>query len=336
MTDRLTELRSKWMQASKSGAAHRAWRAVALSIIAPVRLFAAVRDQDNRISILVETPVQHAPKHRIRFQAEGISVVDDRSIEEGLFRLAVTLERPDLGDIFEVLVIDLTSIAAAAPCAHLGIQHTVRRLEAWQACLRARRRGLEREEQTGLLGELAVLELLGNDIGLAEAIAAWTGPLGGIHDFHARGTAVEVKTAIGISHNIQIVRLDQLDVEGLRQLVLARVRFHEGPEGATLQELINVLRKKIEAECPASVQEFAEKLLRTGYLDADAEFYASTRTVLTDIHAFGVGNEFPRLVRATVPSAIMEATYSLDERQLTPFRMGNTEFRTAVRQMGGA
>src|SRR6516162_7171497 len=191
MTDGLTELRSKWAQASESGMAQRAWRAVALSITAPVRLFAAVRDQDDRISILVETPVQHAPKHRIRFQAEGISVVDDRSIEEGLFRLAVTLERPDLRDIFEVLVVDLISVAAVAPSADLGIQHTVRRLEAWQACLRARRRGLEREAQTGLFGELAVLDMLANDIGLPDAISAWSGPADGIHDFQAQGIAVE-------------------------------------------------------------------------------------------------------------------------------------------------
>jgi Putative PD-(D/E)XK family member, (DUF4420) len=334
MTDGLAELRGKWAQASESDMAHRAWRAVALSIIAPVRLFAAVRDNDNRISILVETPVQHAPKHRIRFQAEGISVVDDRSIEEGLFRLAVTLERPDLRDIFEVLVVDLISVAAVAPSADLGIQHTVRRLEAWQACLRARRRGLEREAQTGLFGELAVLDMLANDIGLPDAVSAWSGPADGIHDFQAQGIAVEVKTAIGISHLIRIARLDQLDAEGLRQLVLTRVRFREGPDGVTLPELINVLRRKIDAECPALAQVFAEKLLRTGYLDADAEFY-STRAELTDITAFGVSNEFPRLVRGTVPSAVMEATYSLDERQLAPFRMENTEFRAAVRQMGG-
>ena len=132
----------------------------------------------------------------------------------------MTLERPDLRDIFEVLVVDLISVAAAAPSADLGIQHTVRRLEAWQACLRARRRGLEREAQTGLFGELAVLDMLANDIGLPDAISAWSGPADGIHDFQARGIAVEVKTAIGISHLIRIARLDQLDAEGLRQLVL--------------------------------------------------------------------------------------------------------------------
>jgi hypothetical protein len=336
MTDQLTELRAKWTQALASGAAHRAWRAVALATVAPVRLFAAVRDQDDRISILVETTLQHAPKHRTRFQAEGISVIDDRSVDEGLLRLAVTLERTDLQDIFEVLVIDLISVTADAPSAAFAIQQTIRRLEAWQVCLRARRRGLEREEQIGLLGELAVLDLLAEEIGLARATAAWYGPLGGIHDFQAGGVAVEVKTAVGISHHIRISSLDQLDPEGLGHLILARVRFHEGPEGITLPEMISTLRKKIDEEHPASAQEFSEKLLRTGYLDADAEFYASTRAVLVDIRAFAVSGEFPRLIRAIVPAGIVEVAYSLDERQLTPFRMENDDFHAAARQMSGA
>lgn len=336
MTDQLTELRTKWAQALASGTSHRAWRAVALGTVAPVRFFAAVRDRDSRISILVETALQHAPRHRCRFQAEGISVIDDRSVEEGLLRLAVTLERTDLQDIFEVLVVDLISVAAAAPSAGLAIQQIIRRLEAWQVCLRARRRGLEREEQTGLLGELAVLDLLAEETGLACAIAAWSGPLGGIHDFQAAGVAVEVKTAVGISHHIRISHLDQLDSEGLGRLILARVRFHEGPEGVTLPEMINALRKKIDDGYPASAQEFSEKLLRTGYLDADAECYASTRAVLVDIYAFTVSGEFPRLIRATVPAGIVEAAYSLDERQLTPFRMEHDDFHAAVRQMSGA
>jgi len=335
MTDQLTELRTKWVQALASGISHRAWRAVALETVAPVRLFAAVRDQDDRISVLVETGLQHAPRHRIRFQAEGISVVDERSVEESLLRLAVILERTDLQDIFEVLAVDLISVAADAPSAGLAIHQIVRRLEAWQVCLRARRRGLEREEQTGLLGELAMLDFLADETGLACAVAAWCGPLGGIHDFQAAGVAVEVKTTGGISHHIRVSHLDQLDSEGLGRLILARVRFHEGPEGITLPEMISALRKKVNDGHPASMQEFSEKLLRAGYLDADAEYYASTRAVLVDIYAFTVSGEFPRLNRATVPAGIVEAVYSLDERQLTPFRMENDNFHAAVRQMSG-
>jgi hypothetical protein len=84
----------------------REWRAVALSRASPVKLLAGIRSRDGRISVLIETALQQAPRHRIRFQAEGISLIDERSAAEGLLRLAVTLERADFRDIYEIVVLD--------------------------------------------------------------------------------------------------------------------------------------------------------------------------------------------------------------------------------------
>ena len=71
MNDLLAELRSKWDQALSSGAGGHEWRGLALGTISPVRLLADIRDRDNRIGILVETDLQHGPKHRVRLRAEG-------------------------------------------------------------------------------------------------------------------------------------------------------------------------------------------------------------------------------------------------------------------------
>jgi len=147
MSELLAELRAKWDEALASGTSHRQWRAIGLSTVSPVKLLAGIRDRDGRISILIETALRYAPKQRVRFQAEGISLFDERSSAEGLLRLAVTLERADLHDIFEVLVLDLLSVASSAPSPDLAIQQTIRRLEAWQVCLHVRRRGLAREEK---------------------------------------------------------------------------------------------------------------------------------------------------------------------------------------------
>ena len=40
------------------------------------------------------------------------------------------------------------------------------------------------------------------------------------------------------------------------------------------------------------------------------------RTTLREIHGFRVTEAFPRLARDSLPPAIIEASYSLDERQL--------------------
>jgi hypothetical protein len=329
----LSELRLKWEEALASGAAGREWRAVALTVLSPVKLLAGIRDRDGRISLLVETSVQRAPKHKVRFEAEGISLVDERWADEGLVRIAVTLERSDLRDIFEVLVVDLISVATRSLSAEEAIHHLVHRVEAWQACLRARRRGLTREEQAGLLGELSVLELTAAEIGMPGAIAAWRGPLAGLHDFESAGIGIEVKAAIGASHHIRISRLDQLDTEGLGTLVLARARFQEAPEGRTLPEVIDALRKGVMERFPNATADFADKLMRTGYLDTDAEFYSLTRTVLQNVRAFAVSAGFPRLIGATVPAAIVEAAYSLDERQLSTFEIGEQDLRELLRRM---
>jgi hypothetical protein len=298
MSQLLAELRARWTEALASGTSYREWRAIALSTTAPVKLLAGVRDRDGRISILIETGLRHAPKHRMRFQAEGISLYDERSAAEGLLRLALTLERADLRDVFEVLVVDLISVVSTSPSPEVTVQQTIRRLEAWQACLHARRRGLEREEVVGLLGELAVMELVGEQIGFAGAISAWSGPADGIHDFQSLGIAVELKATVGLSHHLRISRLDQLDSTGLRALVLLRARFHEAPDGLTLPEVIGGLRAKVDRCSPAAAGDLKDKLMRVGYLDADADIYGSMRVKLHEVQGFRVSDGFPRLYPA--------------------------------------
>jgi hypothetical protein len=255
---------------SASSAARHQWRAVALAVACSVKLLAGVRDRDGRLSLLLETPVGNAPKHRVRFQAEGISLIDERWADERLLRLAVTLERADLLDIFEILAVDLVSVAQGAAAPEAAVREVIRRLEAWQACLRARQRGLTKEEQAGLLGELAVIELGATQGGGPSAVSCWRGPLDGIHDFEGAGVAVEVK------------------------------------------------------------------LMRAGYLHTDQGLYGFTRTMLGDLHAYAVREGFPRLTGALVPTAIVDAAYAIDERQLTSFRLPQDEFLAALRQMGGA
>src|ERR1700724_1059350 len=99
MSDLLAELRRKWEQALACGAGGRQWRAVALATAAPVKLLAGIRDRDGRISVLVEAPVEHAPKHRLRFQADGLSLIDEGWPAEGPVGLRVTGVQAGLREI---------------------------------------------------------------------------------------------------------------------------------------------------------------------------------------------------------------------------------------------
>jgi Putative PD-(D/E)XK family member, (DUF4420) len=199
-----------------------------------------------------------------------------------------------------------------------AIGAVTRRLEAWQACLRSGRRGLTPEEQIGLFGELAVLEMLGQKIGYSKAISAWGGPLDKVHDFTAHGIALEVKCVNGIGNHVRISTLNQLETEGLRLLLVVRVRLREDPTGRTLGDFVSQIRVRL-AETSNAGPDFDERLLRLGYLETDNFLYENTRFSQESFCAYEVTQEFPRLTNSSIPAGIIDGSYVLDERTLRPF-----------------
>lgn len=333
MIDLKTELDEKWEEARRSPKGGHEWRGMALSTRAPVRLLAGIREQDDRIALLLEAPVATAPSTRIRFRADGLSVSDERNSEEELFRLAIVLERDELRDVFEVLVIDIINTISSCETPLAAVISVGRRLDAWQTCLRSGRRGLSREEQIGLAGELIVLQQLGEEIGISDALEAWQGPLGGIHDFSRAGIAIEVKSVSGIGNLIHISRLDQLESKGLSSLIMARPRFRESSEGLHLSGMILEMRERIRESEPGKVSSFDEQLLRVGYLDADAAQYTTGRLVLDDIRGYRIQGTFPRFTHSTIPVGIIDGSYTIDERAITAFRMESVQLRAEMKLM---
>lgn len=209
MINLIEELNTKWGEAAHAARSGHEWRGVALSIPSPVRLLAGVREPDERITLLVEGPMSAAPAERLRFETQGLSLTEQRRPSEGVFRLAATLERSDLKDVFEALCADLVLVVSVASTAISAFAALTKRLEAWQVCLRVRKGALSREEQIGLLGELAILKIFAEVVGYSIAVSSWKGPVDGIHDFVAGGTAVEVKSVLGIGMHLHISHFDR-------------------------------------------------------------------------------------------------------------------------------
>lgn len=327
------ELRSKWQAAAETGSAGTEWRAIALSLTAPVKLLAGIREPDARIALLLETPLSAAPRTILRTQSEAVSLTDQRRQEEGLMRLAITLERDESTDVFEVLASDLAEVASSAASPQSAIATTLRRLEAWQACLRSHQRGLSREEQIGILGELAILRLVAEELGFSQAVASWKGPLDAIHDFNHAGTALEVKTVLGAGSHIRISKLNQLETEGLNRLLLIRPRFRESPNAPTLVDVIASLRCELIQQAPEVRSDFDELLIRAGVRDTGTDADELLHVELESISAYEVRDEFPRLTFGNIPVGIVDGTYVIDERAAASFSMNQTELRTIVRAM---
>ena len=334
MIDIRGELIEKWARVSASEPSGHEWRALALSAAAPLRLMAGVREPDNRIALILEAPLAEAPKEPIHFTANGLSVTDQRRHEEDVFRVAIVLERSEVRDVFEVLATDIVNVVILSLATNNAVRATIRRLEAWQACLRSGRRGLTLEEQIGLFGELTVLELLGTKMGYSAAVAAWGGPLDNVHDFSAHGVAFEVKCSTGVGNRIRISSLNQLETEGLAQLLLIKLRLREDPKGKTLSDLVSQTRARL-VEPSTADPDFEERLLRLGYVVADNFLYENTRFLQESFRIYEVKQGFPRLMNSSIPAGIIEGTYVLDEQALLPFRRETGLFESAVKKMLG-
>ena len=329
------ELRSKWRQAGEANKAGFEWRAVLLSRPATVRILAAVREPDERTAVLFETTLENAPARTLRLRAEGISLLDQRRPEEKIFRLAITLEQETLRDVFEVLTRDIIEAACAANAPVTALSSVIRRLEAWQACLRARRQRLSQEQQVGLMGELAVYRMIAEELGHAIAIDAWQGPLDAIHDFSRGGSALEVKSSLGVKSRLSISHLDQLETEGLNFLMIARMRFREGPDGLTLKAMVRDIRSVLDRDAPQMRCEFDDRVLRAGFVDTERDEGDEICAVLEDVCAYDVRESFPRLIARSVPAGIVDASYSIDERSIVAFRAAESHMRIFIAGMKG-
>lgn len=334
MTSIRDELASKWAEATNADPSDREWRAVALSVPATVRLLAGVREPDERIALLIEAPLSAAPSTLLRISAEGVSLSDRRDTAQGVLRVAVALEREPLRDVFEVLAADLVEVVRQAANPAQAVALSVSRLEAWQAFLRSGRRGLSREEQIGLLGELTILELLAAEIGYEAAVEAWFGPLDGIHDFSRSGIGIEVKAVAGGGNLVRISRLDQLDRRGLSTLLVARPRFQEAPGGRTVLTAVREMREALDRSAAGARPAFDDRLLRAGLVVVDRQASPLCSLILQDLYGFEVREEFPRLTGLSVPPEVVDASYSLDERLLGNFLIGTDGLSRFFRMMG--
>lgn len=166
---------------------------------------------------------------------------------------------------------------------------------------------LSREEETGLFGELLVLELLTDTIGFEAAVAAWRGPLSEEHDFDLRRYDVEVKTTISERRRHRIATMTQLVPRPNRRLVVASIQITEaGTSGQTLGDLVTAILDR--ASLSESIPRFDE-LLREAGCDRDEIGKYSNRFALRSRPAnFNVDGNFP----AVNPSRLVAAGISLE------------------------
>lgn len=310
-----------WASLLAGPAGEREWRALRIETGHPLDVFAAVREQDMTRGVLFECPISSAPAWRLRFDSEGLRLFDDRAGRAGSRRIALALERADLESVFLVIAEDLVASSRAAGDVVEAVAALGARLTAWQTCLKLRREGFGHERMLGLYGELVLLERLASIVGLDRAIAAWSGPERGLHDFEAVGIALEVKTSLGARGPVRVGSLDQLDASGLKTLALCRVVVVPDDGGIDLSTLVSSVRSAAAAKGQSVRRALDQRLLMSGYIDPEAGAVPSDRLTVSEVEAYYVRGDFPRLTREAVGTAILAAEYTLDVTTAADYRL---------------
>lgn len=318
-----SDLVEAWQTLLAGDPGSREWRALRFEVGHPLDVFAAIRERDGTRGILFECPIASAPAWRLRFDSEGMRLLDDREGRDGVLRIALTLERADLESVFLVVAEDLVASSRAAADVVDAVGALGGRLTAWQTCLKLRRDGFGQEQMLGLYGELVLLQRLGESIGLDRAIASWTGPDRGLHDFEAAGLALEVKTSLGPRGTVRVGSLDQLDVSRLQALALYRVIVARDQAGRDLLDLVGPLRIEAAALGGRIRRELDQRLLLSGFIDPEPGTDRPEKLAVVATEVYDVRADFPGLHRANVAPAVVAAEYTLDVAMAADYRMSD-------------
>lgn len=239
--------------------------------------------------------------------------IDRRQRKDGRWSMRVYLEEPRLLPVFAELCRDIIEFTREAVNRGQPSGLVLSRIERWRSLMQQQPEGLSRAKIRGLIGELLVLEReLLPTLGPDQAVSAWTGPLGTSQDFRLPdGWKLEVKTLDRSADRVQINGLDQLDGGG-DPLQLLIVRLEDtgiDAEGAiTAAGLVGQLRVLL-SQAPNALQTFEMLLRFVSWNDAADSETVAVR--LTRIDRYDVDAGFPRLTPATVPPAVVEATYKI-------------------------
>lgn len=312
MTTAREQLTAGWAKLVVGTPGPREWRALRLEIPHILTVFAAVRESDGTRAILFECPIATAPSWRVRFESEGLALVDERDALEQVMRVALVLERPDLESIALVIAEDILKASVMTQAPLDAVTAIAERLSAWQTCLKVRREGLSYQRMLGLLGELVVMERIAALSGLDRVVPSWTGPDRGIHDFERGDRAIEVKTSSGLAGLAHISALSQLDAGGFGELTLCRVAVIRDDDGEDLAEIIARVRAEADRFGHGVRQRLDRGLLLSGYIDADVAAERLEKLSVVAVEGYDVREGFPRLTSQTVPPGIVAAEYRLD------------------------
>jgi Putative PD-(D/E)XK family member, (DUF4420) len=205
-------------------------------------------------------------------------------------------------------------IADRVQLSHEGFAQAVQASLESMAGLLATRRGLSRETQIGLFGELLVLLAIAKTPDAPKPVSTWLGPMREEHDFGYGDFDLEVKTTQGEKRHHWISSPTQLTPTPGRALYLVSIQVTLAAmgEGQTLPQLVALTRERVADE----VVQLDAALASVGYRDADAELYHSNWVPRSEPVFFEVTSAFPALTAEAISKGVPSSERIIDLRYL--------------------
>jgi hypothetical protein len=249
--------------------------------------------------------------------------------------LRVVLADPSLREVFNPLASDIAAMVQTEPDGAKAIRAAMDRFEHWREMLQSiAASGLTMESRRGLFGELFLLSgHLLSVLPAAEAIRAWTGPVGAHQDFQLPRTAIEVKTSSGKEpQTIAISSERELDETGAGQLILAHLSLDErrGGSGESLNAIIDRTRALVAD--PAARELLDSSLVRVGYLSDQRDLYNEPRYTVRKQRFWRVIGDFPRITETDLRPGVGGCEYRISVAGLEQYVLSAEDVLSAVKE----
>ena len=236
-----------------------------------------------------------------------------RQRRDGKFSLTLSLLSEDEAAVFFEMCRDLLTCAENSSDEAQALKKFWQRYAHWQNLFAAAKNDLlTPEQQRGLIGELLFLrEQIQGGRPLVEAVEGWLGALKEHQDFSYGETWFEIKTVSEQADKIRIPSLEQLSLERRGELVVYRLA--KTSDGFSLNSLVKDVSQLLSRKISAA-QKFEALLFAAGYVwhkEYGENFYRTA-----EVMRFVVDENFPHLSKKFLPPAIVEASYSLNLREL--------------------
>lgn len=222
---------------------------------------------------------------------------------------------PTLEAVFAQLCSDILGRLSADESSTLSI--IVEAIGEWRDLLRSA--ASANRDDVGIRGELEILLQLAAVNPPQDALKAWEGPGGGIHDFKSPdGTSLEVKTSTARDSMFATIHgLDQLDPQSDHDLYVVLVRVARDEQtGASVHDLVGEI---IQQGVPADP--FLAKMKRHGYERDDPAGWTDPWKI-TDINYWHCHEDSPGMRRSEVPAqrllGVDKVSYRLDLASMGP------------------